>query len=90
MINMDFHVFDTYVKAKDGHTMHFDVVTDESDIEKAISFAKEWLKGIGEETAKVSTEECRFCHTQSVPEDMEIEIMTNGYFIQRIDGCPKD
>ncbi|KAF6247927.1 DUF2024 domain-containing protein [Nitrosopumilus sp. b3] len=87
---MDFHVFDTYVIAKDGHTMHFDVVTDNSDTEKAISFAKEWLKGIGEETAKVTTEECRFCHTQSVPEDMEIEIMTNGYYIQKIDGCPKD
>ncbi|MGY5150228.1 MAG: DUF2024 family protein [Candidatus Nitrosopumilus sp. bin_68KS] len=87
---MDFHVFDTYVKAKDGHTMHFDVVTDNSDTEKAISFAKEWLNGIGEETAKVNTEECRFCHTQSVPEDMEIEIMTNGYYIQKIDGCPKD
>ncbi|NNM03353.1 MAG: DUF2024 family protein, partial [Nitrosopumilus sp.] len=28
---MDFHVFDTYVIAKDGHTMHFDVVTDNSD-----------------------------------------------------------
>ena len=87
---MDFHVFDTYVKAKDGHTMHFDVVTDANDTEKAISFAKEWLNGIVEETAKVTTEECRFCHTQSVPEDMEIEIMTNGYYIQKIDGCPKD
>lgn len=87
---MDFHVFDTYVKAKDGHIMHFDVVTDSNNTEKAISFAKEWLNGIGEETAKVTTEECRFCHTQSVPEDMEIEIMTNGYYIQKIDGCPKD
>jgi len=31
---MDFHVFDTYVKAKDGHTIHFDVITDKSDTEK--------------------------------------------------------
>ena len=50
------------------------MVTDKNDTEKAISFAKEWLKSIGEESAKVSTEECKFCHTQSVPEDMEIEI----------------
>jgi hypothetical protein len=28
---MDFHVFDTYVKAKDGHTMHFDVITDKKE-----------------------------------------------------------
>jgi len=88
MTSMDFHIFDTYVKSKEGDTMHFDVVTDKSDTEKAISFAKEWLKSIGEESVKVTTEECRFCHTQSVPEDMEIEIMTNGYFISKMEGCP--
>ena len=86
---MEFHVFDTYVKAKDGHTMHFDVVTDRREPEKAISFAKEWLTNIGEETATVTTEECKFCHTQSVPDDMEIEIMTNGYFIAKMEGCPE-
>lgn len=88
-MSMDFHVFDTYVKAKDGHTMHFDVITDNSDVEKAISFAREWLNTIGEENSKVTTEECKFCHTQSVPEDIEIEIMTNGYFISKIKGCPE-
>lgn len=86
---MDFHVFDTYVKAKDGHTMHFDVITDNSNLEKAISFAKEWLATIGEQGSKVTSEECRFCHTQSVPEDIEIEIMTSGYFISKMEGCPE-
>ena len=88
-MSMDFHVFDTYVKAKDGHTMHFDIVTDKSNTERAIFFGKEWLKSSGEESAKVTTEECKFCHTQSVPEDMEIEIMTNGYFISKMEGCPE-
>jgi len=60
---MDFHVFDTYVKAKDGRTMHFDVVTDKKETEKAIAYAKEWLKTIGEENSTVTTNECRFCHT---------------------------
>ena len=86
---MDFHVFDTYVKAKDGHTMHFDVITDNSDLEKAIDYAKEWLAVIGEQESKITSEECRFCHTQSVPEDIEIEIMTNGYFISKMEGCPR-
>ena len=86
---MDFHVFDTYVKAKDGHTMHFDVVTDKKEIEKVISYAKEWLKTIGEDNSTVTTEECKFCHTQSVPDDMEIEIMTNGYHIEKMEGCPE-
>jgi len=85
---MNFHVFDSYVKANDGHTMHFDVITDKNDAESAISFAKEWLKSIGEDSAKVTAEECKFCHSESVPEDMEIEIMTNGYFIAKMEGCP--
>lgn len=85
---MDFHVFDTYVKAKDGHTMHFDVITDANETEKAISFAKRWLKSIGEESSAVTTNECKFCHTQSVPEDMEIQIMTDDYFISKMEGCP--
>ena len=86
---MGFHVFDTYVKSKNGHVMHFDVITDKNDTEKAITFAKEWLKSIEEKDAKITTEECRFCHTQSVSEEIEIEIMTNGYFIAKMEGCPE-
>ena len=53
---MDFHVFDTYVKANDGHTMHFDVITDKKNNEEAISFAKEWLRSINENDAIVTSE----------------------------------
>jgi len=86
---VDFHIFDTYVKGKNGNTLHFDVITDKNDLEKAISFAKEWLKSIGEKDAIITAKECRFCHTQSVSEEVEIEIMTNGYFIAKMEGCPK-
>ncbi|MDH3204639.1 MAG: DUF2024 family protein [Nitrosopumilus sp.] len=44
---------------------------------------------MGEESAKITTEECKFCHTQSVSEDIEIEIMTNRYFVAKMEGCPK-
>ena len=87
IIGMDFHVFDTYVKAADGHTMHFDVITDKKDSESAINFAKKWLSSIGQEEAIVTSEECKFCHTQSVPEEIEIEIMTDGYYIAKMEGC---
>ncbi len=86
---MGFYVFDTYIKSKNGNVMHFDVITDKNNIEKAITFAKEWLKNIGEKDTKVTTQECRFCHTQSVSEEIEIEIMTNGYFIAEMEGCPE-
>ena len=85
---MEFHVFDTYVKAKDGHTMHFDVVTDKKDNDAAIQYAKKWLSSIGEEGAQVTTEECKFCHSQTVPDEIEIDIMTDGYHIAKMEGCP--
>ena len=85
---MQFHIFDTYVKSKDGHTMHFDVIIDKDDGQKAVEYAKKCLSSIGEETVKVSSEECKFCHSQSMPEEIEIEIMTNGYFISKLEGCP--
>lgn len=85
---MKVHVFDTYVKAKDGRTMHFDVITDTKDLQKATDYARQWLASVGEDGAKVSSDECRFCHSESVPDEIEIEIMTNGFYIQRMEGCP--
>ena len=51
---MEIHVYDTYVKAADGHTMHFDVITGEKDHPKAIEFGKEWLAEIGEAEAELT------------------------------------
>jgi len=85
---MDIHVYDTYVKAKDGHTIHFDVITEEKDPKKAIEYAKQWLETIGEGDSTVTGEECQFCHTQGAPEPVENEIKENGFFIQKMEGCP--
>ena len=46
---MDIHVYDTYVKAKDGSTWHFDVITAVQDHDKAIEYAKQWLATVGED-----------------------------------------
>ena len=85
---MEVHVYDTYVKAQDGHTMHFDVITDTQDNTKAIEYAKTWLTSIGEQSATVTTEECQFCHSQGAPEPITNEIKKNGFFIQKMEGCP--
>ena len=84
---MDIHVYDTYVKAKDGHTMHFDVITNVQDHDKAIEYAKQWLATIGESDAKVTGEECQFCHTQEAPPQVVNEIQEKGFFIQKMEGC---
>ena len=85
---MEIHVYDTYVKAADGHTIHFDVITGEKDHEKALTYGKEWLKSIGEENPEMTTKEWQVCHSQNAPEPVEQEIKEQGYFIQKMDGCP--
>ncbi len=84
---MEIHVYDTYVKAKDGHIMHFDVFTAVRDEKKAIEYAKQWLASIGEGDAVVTSKECRFCHSQGAPADVIETINKNGYFIYKMEGC---
>lgn len=85
---MEVHVYDTYVKASDGHTMHFDVITSERDHDKAIQYGKEWLASIGEADAVMTAKECEFCHSQGAPAPVEDVIKSQGYFIQKMQGCP--
>lgn len=84
---MEIHVYDTYVKAKDGHTMHFDVFTAVKDDQKAIEYAKEWLTSIGEGDATITSKECRFCHSESAPPNVADAINKDGYFIYKMQGC---
>lgn len=84
---MQIHVYDTYVKAKDGHIMHFDVFTAVKDDQKAVDYAKEWLASIDEADATVTSKECSFCHSQSAPPNVVEEIEKNGYYIYKMEGC---
>ena len=83
------HVFDTYAKTNTGKTMHFDVVIDEQDQQKALKCAKEWLQSIGEEDATVVAENCYFCHSVEAPADLRQQIDSQGYAIYKLEGCPK-
>ena len=84
---MQIHVYETYVKAQDGHTMHFDVFTEVKDDQKAVEYAKQWLISIGETDATISSKECKFCHSQSAPNDVVAAINRDGYFIYKMEGC---
>lgn len=85
---MQIHVYDTYVETKKYGTVHFDVITDKKDDKKAIEYAKKYLASIGEGSATVTAEECQFCHSQGAPEAVEAGIKKDGYYIQKMDGCP--
>ncbi|MCP9438901.1 MAG: DUF2024 family protein [Nitrospira sp.] len=57
------HVYDTWVMGKNGR-IHFDVMT--TDEATALKLAKEYLAGIGEPDASVTSKECQFCHSEPV------------------------
>ena len=82
-------VFDTYAKTGKGKILHFDVVIDEQDPQKALNYAKEWLKTIDEKEATVTSENCFFCHSAEAPYELRQQINEQGYAIYKLEGCPK-
>ena len=84
------HVFDTYARTRKGTVMHFDVVLDENDQQKAIKCAKLWLSSIGQDDTTVTAENCYFCHSTEAPPELRQQIDELGYAIYKMEGCPKD
>ena len=82
------HVYDTYAKTSKGRIMHFDVVLDEQDQNKALQYAKDWLASIGHPDAVVTLESCAFCHSAEAPPQLREDIERQGYAIYKLEGCP--
>lgn len=82
------HVYDTYAKTAKGKIMHFDVVLDEKNQDKAMTYAKEWLALIGEPDAIVNQTNCMFCHSTEAPPELRKLIDKQGYAIYKLEGCP--
>jgi hypothetical protein len=83
------HIYDTYAKAANGKILHFDVVIDEQDQEKALQCAKMWLTSIGYADATVNLSNCAFCHSAEATPTLRKEIDERGYGIYKLEGCPK-
>lgn len=82
------YVFDTYAKTETGRIMHFDVVLDEDNQEKAIQCALHWLQSINHHNAQVTPSNCMFCHSLEPPQSIRDEINRHGYAIYKLEGCP--
>lgn len=85
-IIMKIQVYDTYVKRKDGKTMHFDVFLDDSvgDERKALDAAKKYLIFVGETEATITSKECNYCHIQEATDEQVKAIDVDGYFIYKM------
>lgn len=87
---MECAVYDTYVQKKDGKIMHFDVMVEaDTPHEKAIEYGQEFLSQVGQSGQKMTSEECQFCHIQQAPPFVEKSIKQQGYWIQKMEGCPQ-
>jgi hypothetical protein len=69
--------------------MHFDVIVEaKTPYEKTIEYGKRYLESIHQGEQKMTQEECVFCHIQEAPKQVEWEISSKGFFVQKMEGCP--
>lgn len=82
-------VWDTYVTRKDGKIMHFDILVDENtdDANTVYEFGRTYLKSVLQEGQPLSSNECRFCHIDKAPDEVENEILKNGFSIIEMENC---
>lgn len=86
---MKIDVYDTYATAKNGKTIHFDVLLPNGDgKEKAVKFAKEFMEKIGESADSLKQEKCNFCHSESANDEVKKSVAESGHFILQMEGCP--
>lgn len=87
--NMKVAVWDTYVTRKDGKIMHFDILVDETtnDANAIFEFGKSYLKTVSQEGQPLTSKECRFCHIDKAPAQVENQIRKNGFSIIEMENC---
>lgn len=85
---MKVSVYDTYVAKDNGTLMHFDILVEESvsslDVYK---YGKEYLESKKVLNTALTTKECRFCHIENAPKEVENIINKNGFYIIEMENC---
>lgn len=86
---MKIAVFDTYVRREDGRRMHFDIlVPDEGkSVDKVLAFGQAYLQERGVSAGPLTTQECRFCHTELANDEMAQLLTTEGVAIIELENC---
>jgi len=86
---MKVSVWDTYVKRKDGKTMHFDILvpSELNNEEQIFDFGRNYLSNKGFNGLELTSKECVFCHIEVAPEDTVMEITEKGYSIIEMEHC---
>ena len=86
---MQIAVYDTYVRRNDGLLMHFDILAPATlnDQDTILNYGRTYLASKGVQGDKLSTRECRFCHIESAPAEIETAVNSDGYYIIEMENC---
>ncbi|EAR01249.1 DUF2024 family protein [Maribacter sp. HTCC2170] len=86
---MKVSVWDTYVKRKDGTTMHFDILVPSNlkNEHSIYGYGKEYLKGKSFKTNDLTTKECRFCHIEQATEEIILSVEEKGFAVIEMENC---
>ena len=86
---MQVAVWDSYVTKKDGTVMHFDIIAPSQvrDTDVIYNYGSEYLKTKGQEGQPFTSNECRFCHVETVKPEWETDIKQQGYYIYEMENC---
>ncbi|MBX2966125.1 MAG: DUF2024 family protein [Cyclobacteriaceae bacterium] len=82
-------VWDTYVTKKDGSVMHFDIIAPVETKDEAViyGYGKTYLENKGQAGQPLTSEECRFCHIETIKPQWEEAIRQKGYYIYEMENC---
>lgn len=81
-------VYDTYVPKQNGTIMHFDIlVVENTPINHVYKYGEEYLIQKKISNTKLTTQECKFCHIEKAPIEIENAINKNGFFIIEMENC---
>ncbi len=85
---MKVSVYDTFVPKEDNTEMHFDILVEEgTSVEKVYQYGKAYLKEKSITDVELSTKECKFCHIETAPEKVQLEIKSKGFSIVELESC---
>ena len=87
---MTIKVFDTHVRTRTGRYLHFDVLIEGNDAEKAQAHARQYLLEKGLTDEDIAQSECHFCHVEPGNPVVAQAISQQGYYILELQGCQED
>lgn len=86
---MKVSVWDTYVKRGDQKTMHFDILVPNTATNEhtVYEYGRQYLAKKSFETGELTTNECRLCHMEEAPKEIEEQLLKDGYYIIEMENC---